>query len=82
MVVRVDEAGEDEHALAALLLCARVRAAELLAIPDSRDDAVADQDGAIAQGRRLGRNEHDFAADEEFGHADTLPAGAHDVLTE
>ena len=55
---------------------AGVRAAQCVALPDLGDGAVADEHGAAEQGSGLGGSEHDVAADEEVGHADTLPAGA------
>ena len=68
MVVRVDQTRQDEHAVAADLLGARVLAAERGAIADLGDGAVGDQHGAARERRGVGRGEQDVAGDEELGH--------------
>ena len=55
VVVGVDEARQHEHPVAAELLDARVLAAQLVALADGRDGAVADQHGAARQRRRRRR---------------------------
>ena len=77
VVVGVDQPRQHEHAVAAELLDARVPAAQLVAVADRRDVAVADQHGAAGQGGGVGGSEQDVAVNEEVGHvAGTLAAGA------